>query len=1516
MATEVHGRRRVFRWVRRIVLGLVGFVVLAVGAALGILHTDWGRDVVRAQVEAQLQNTFVGGATIGKIEGSPFGELVIRDLVINGPDRQPAISVKQVAVEIALSPLLSKQASITRIDAQDVDVLLKRDPDGTLQISRLTKPGPSSGWSVDLPDLRLRRAHIMFDTGTAPLNFDAIDLRAALHMPYGKPLDANVIVSGQWRERAAPFAVEAVVRNELEQLRVPYVNARIAGASVAAVGVRMSKQPLPAMPYMPAPPPVPMQLTGTIIVSAPKAAVAQLAPGVELPEDIAAAIQVRPVAAPWHELVVTGNVGGEPLSLIAHGDLEGKRARGVVATGDVDATKLSRGAVQGHGAVFAIFDAAAPVGDALPVVNAMVHAWGEVAGIPNTSVVAAVATDAQRMSSVVGVGGKGGLQASVFAEVSKLGKALKLDRGMLVARTTDPRAASGGLAPVRGAIDARLQASGQLSPNPSLAVAGKVGGKRLRVADVSVSSFQLAIDARQLPSRPLGRMQLVAHGVQRQDIYLRKLELNAANREDGKIAVSLRTTPKQSPWLAELDALVTPGETIYVDIARHHVRAGNRQDWAGRGGRVTIGPQQIEVRDLTTASKEGKLAVAGTFQRAGRRAGDITGRAVVTQLSLDQIDPNFAGKLDATVAVTRTRGKFAGTAELAVAGVTLAPNLLIFETTAKLRAAPGVVEVDLDATSTGLGTVRLDLDVAAPQDLTNVVAWKKLTRQAVRTGRLQLEQIDVARIATLTNQVGEYRGTIDGDIKLASDGTGGSVRLRGLKVPQLRGGTGVNAELTVTEPQPDVLQPTLTASVDGVGKVDAQATIEVPDRLFDPAAWRTLGRRALRTASVRAENIAFDPGVLDRFGVISNLRGNATLVAEVGEGVSSAKVDLLVRQLRGDPIALPVDIRVVGQIDGAATLATVTVASAPRAATATQKAAPAVALLDAKARIPLTLAQVQANPRAAMTVPITGTATLPNVPAKELLAIFGRSQLTGGTLSGTVELTGTLTAPSVRAKLAGTGISVPPGAGNRPVKKIDRITVDGTWDGTTAKVTVDGTQQASVLRLVAAVNPKVLAEGTVRLEARQFDLAPMLAFLPGPAGGAGGTLDAKLDVKGFDPQTAQIAGTLHIARGRVPIAPQVGTLRRAEVNLVVGNGKAKVDVDGRLGGGTVKLTGTFGMSGATPTGGEAKLELRKVAPIGSIEPQINADVTTKLTRRPDAWVADIAIRNATVKVPDDRGEKLKPIGAPPDMVFLAGGARLAKPGDTQTGPKSPTEPGEKPARPAFIANVTLYSTYVESTELRGLLKGKLQMTADAETIALVGSIDADRGDLDLFGRRYQVERASVRFDGSTDPLLDIRISFDFPEVTTVTEIHGRASAPEIVLSSNPGIYSQGQLLGFLLGGEPNGEPASGNARDAAASAGTSFVANKLGGYVKDALPIDIDVLKYESATASSSAAITIGTWITRSLFVAYRRRLEARPDENAGEGELQYWLSRRVMLEGVLGDRGYNGVDMLWRKRY
>jgi autotransporter translocation and assembly factor TamB len=310
---------------------------------------------------------------------------------------------------------------------------------------------------------------------------------------------------------------------------------------------------------------------------------------------------------------------------------------------------------------------------------------------------------------------------------------------------------------------------------------------------------------------------------------------------------------------------------------------------------------------------------------------------------------------------------------------------------------------------------------------------------------------------------------------------------------------------------------------------------------------------------------------------------------------------------------------------------------------------------------------------------------------------------------------------------------------------------------------------------------------------------------------------------------------------------------------------------------------------------------------------VDGEVVAQLQHVDASWRATVDVSKGLVRVPTQTGERLKPVGAPPDLVF---GAPRPPARPTHADSEAVSTRRRELDHPGLVAEIAVRDTKIEAREVRGDVSGKLRVLVDRRGVGILGNIGLDRGDLDLFGRRYNVERAALHFDGTTDPELDVRIAHDFPDVTTIAEVRGRMSKPEVQLSSRPSTYSQAELLAFLLGGEPGGDPNAPSGRERVEGAGASFVANKLGGYVMQALPIDIDVLRYESASAASSAAVTVGTWITRELFLAYRRHLEARPDENAGEGEIEYWLQRRLSLSGTIGDRGYSGVDLLWRRRW
>jgi hypothetical protein len=1499
--------RRGLRWLRRGALGVIGVVLLAVLGAVTAMQTRWGRELVRAQVEQRLAATFTGGATLGGVEGNPFSELTLHDVVINGADRRPAITVKRLTVAVGLLPLLSHQARVAAVHADGVDVDLRRDRRGALVTQGLTRPGPPSAWSIDLPEVAIRHGHVRYDTGSEVIDLDGFDLDAWAQLPHAGPIDAGASLHGTWRERqAAPIAVQAVIHTDADKqvIALPYVTAK--AGDVAEIGNRVTVRIAAAEPGRPPRAPI---VSGNLFVDAGAAAVARLVPAVRLPADVVLQVTATPVPGDsWTAVTVAGRVDQTPVRFTGTADLDARHARGELAAGALDLTRLTGGKLAGSGAGTVVFDVRPGGPGALPVATATFRGWGEVAGVPRTDLDVAVSSAGERARAVIHATGRG-VRAELAAWIRAAGDRLAIEDATLRADTTDPARATGGKAPVHGALRIDLRARGALRPAPDLAVTGTVEGRRLRMADLGVSALHLAVDARQLPSRPLGKAHVQLVDLVRRDMQLGELTVDAVDRPDGKLAVAVRSRPKQNPWLVDADAVVTPPADLgtgrfAIDLVGHHVRAGSGSDWYGKTGHIDIGPERIALRDLASKSPVGSIAIGASYQRAGRHRGDLAADVDIRSLTLENLagalTGEYHGKVDAHVAVTRTTGAWQGDVRLDGRGLSLPSSIAsagstpMFDSHVEAGLHGRQLTVAVDATSAQLGRARFAASAEPPRAVADPAAWQRLGRDAIRSAELTLRGIEIRRAAELAGLAGDYAGRINGDLKLTATTTGGRIEVRDLVAPQLHG-IGVTAALELSQNARAELTPRLSVTAEHTGNLTAQAELAMPDRPFDPAAWQRLGRDALRSASARVEGIAIDPALLDRLGVASELRGRAGVAIDLGPAARTAQAVVDVGELRGGPLDQPIDVHVTASLDDRATTATISVGSR------------GASLVELEGRLPVSLVDVleRRGQAAGRDTPLAATAQLTSTDAARLLAVFGRTEVTSGRIDGSVELTGTLGAPKATVRIAASQLTIPPGLHNKPVRVVERLAIDGAWDGTTARVTVDGTESdGGALRLSAQVRPDRLRDGTATVKATRFDLIPLLVFAPGPAGGASGVLDADVRLTGLDLRTAQLAGELHLRDARIPTAPAVGTLRAAKIDALVADHEIRIAASGKLGAGTASLTGTIALDGAAPNGGKARLTLRKVSPIGSVEPQITADVNATLSRDRNQWKADLVVDHADVFVPSDRGEKLKPVGAPPDMVF-ADGRRLTRRPMAQ----------QEPTSPIFVVKIDLRSTRVESKEFRGLIHGRLEMRADGEAIAMYGGIEAERGDLELFSRRYQLDHAAVNFDGSLDPLLDIQITYDFPEVTTVTEVRGRLSKPELVMTSDPGTYSQGQLLGFLLGGEPGGDPQSGPLQSQVAAAGESLVANQIGGYLKKALPLNLDVLRYEAATATSGPAVTVGTWLTPSLFLAYRQHLESRPDENTEEGELEYWLSRRVIVQGTAGAT-VQSVDLLWRKRY
>ena len=187
--------KRALRWLKRIVLGTLAFVVVAVAAALIIVHTDFGRNLIRKQIEATLLENFPGGARVGKLSGSVFGTLVITDVELSDMDHGPLIKVASIKLELSLLPLLTKTAYIDSLVVEDV-VITKRE-----QAIPTPPPPPPGSMFIEIPKLEVRRISAVIETPQGPLTIDNGSATAAINILPGGYVTANANAAATWRER-------------------------------------------------------------------------------------------------------------------------------------------------------------------------------------------------------------------------------------------------------------------------------------------------------------------------------------------------------------------------------------------------------------------------------------------------------------------------------------------------------------------------------------------------------------------------------------------------------------------------------------------------------------------------------------------------------------------------------------------------------------------------------------------------------------------------------------------------------------------------------------------------------------------------------------------------------------------------------------------------------------------------------------------------------------------------------------------------------------------------------------------------------------------------------------------------------------------------------------------------------------------------------------------------------------------------------------------------------------------
>ncbi len=154
--------------IRRIALGIVALVAIAIVAAVIILNTTWFRDLARDKTNAILAGTFKGQLAIGRIRGSIWRDLILDDITLTYRGERIA-HIERVRVAYGIFSLLHNTVDLTHLDISGLQLVAKQDAEGNWNAlealasahpAAATESGGTSNFQVLVREISLGRGAI------------------------------------------------------------------------------------------------------------------------------------------------------------------------------------------------------------------------------------------------------------------------------------------------------------------------------------------------------------------------------------------------------------------------------------------------------------------------------------------------------------------------------------------------------------------------------------------------------------------------------------------------------------------------------------------------------------------------------------------------------------------------------------------------------------------------------------------------------------------------------------------------------------------------------------------------------------------------------------------------------------------------------------------------------------------------------------------------------------------------------------------------------------------------------------------------------------------------------------------------------------------------------------------------------------------------------------------------------------------------------------------------------------
>ncbi len=1488
MVPAMRRARRLGRWLFRLTAGIVVLCLLVILW----LHTGWGRDYARDKITQSTNEAIPGSLVIGELNGSLLGVPTLRDISLLDPGGREILNIGQVDVDLSLVDLLSKQVNVADLQLHDLKIEIRQNANGKLDLfESLIDPERKKngqGLPIALQNIEVHGGSVRFTSnkGTTITLEDLALANASVEVVHGK----TSIRIGSLKAKIGfcdglPVHIEGSIAISHEGITSEKLEVHSGDSHLVVADLKYSKA-----------------------TKGFEAAVAgSLAPsllGCFLPQQqwlqalAFSGHARRPAGDPELSFALTINDGmlevqkGTLAADLSSGS--GTLAVNAFRPNEVVALDMK---LLAEGSLDLSFDAASPSKLVFDLIGALeVAVDGDQAKISRLK----IHNEAKEVSAEVTVLGYGGsLEASALVDWG--GAEPIVLKSSLTGNVAQLSALPAPM-PLSGAIP-HFEAKA-FGPVSALKVTGKAQGTNLRLDKVRANSAAVDFRFDELPLTLAGRVETRVAGLRYGREHIGPLHAEIESNETGDV-FDLRLRAGRTQRIhASLDAQAHLGRDkteVLLKRARLRHKSLSAQLRTGRQlePKLTIWRDgDVTVEELRLGLGGGTMSIEGSLRR--NLNAKLRGIEVAHLLPLlPSIGLPLSGSFGGTATMRLTDFGLSASASVQTPALKLAEDSdpLAFKLVGKFSSQEIAAAVELH--SANKGGLHFDAKMRLPKGrLPHHVG------HLLRASKIKFNDFDLRLLRPLHAELETLAGVLRGNIQIGSEVNRIDGELHASNVVHKLWSSKRDADLEIQATQKRA-SVKLAASDSKIGGATLSLDLRPPGPLHSPWRWPLsvvgvvhhsdfnfdqidLVELVKAVPALQASNMPIQSGTISGTlklrdqGRLLSLQSSATDLRIAGRPRISAK---LLSTITRDKTTVDWEAKLDAgnKIQGSAQLAS------------------GITILKDHQHFGRLLRQIK---NARLQAELSLQASSPTRLAS--LAGVVQSVEAMGKISATAKFDGSIEKPggSVDLTVAAAEVEGVP---------IENITLHGELENDDASASLRVYQSKNrLLSATAVVDVNKLELRHGQIEAKQIDLRILRLLDKGrdsPLAAIAGVANGTIKVSGTLTDMTPV-GSMRIQKGAIDLGGSLMPLVGISVEIKAADRRLRLSGKASSGSGRLTLSG----QAKVVSGGieDFALRLRTTrlpVVVAALVCSVDLDSHSQISWKPGLLDIKTNIDSALVRVPIrsflGKTRQLHSIDGMSDLVYISPENGRATQADIESGSKVRIQIRAKE------------SVVVKTRELFARVDLDLDTTVVNGTVVIEGGAHVTSGHVDLFERRYKIDKASAKFHARVpmNPSFNLRLSHEFDQLSLSILAQGSLDKPSLDFVADPPDYDQATLLAIVLGQPPADSEIKEGLSDNALTTISTLAANQLQELLAPVLPFAPDVMRVEKTDNDGKLYIT-GHWINDDWFVAYRYRTLAEDLENTNEAESKYKLSKAWTLEAVLGDSQAGGIDVLWTKRW